>query len=302
MLAGAAAGELDLVVTTVDYASAVPPERAVAPLLSRLHAVYEDWLGLVLPPTLPLEVVMVDDAELYQAREKASGEIRHTSGFFEPQLRRVTVWRRGNDVEARSILVHEVSHFMLDVAGMSKIPAWLQEGMAVVGGTAMLDDEGVVWLVPDLEVTWVTGRPRPSASALIGLDPAVWAEIGPTPWRKPVYPYGGSLCAFLMQTDAGRRTLGELLASTAVSADPGRDALDAVERRYPGGLAALDQAWADWEPARIQLPIRATGSTSDGWGRCVDGSLVRLGSGATCSRWVAGPDGLMRYVEEAPLR
>jgi hypothetical protein len=298
-LATALAGELKLEVDTVDFTASENLERSIAPVLTRLHAMHEDWLGLALPSLVPLDVRIYANGERFGVKRHEKGdEVAERIGYFEPWHNRIHVWHRGDDEETKGVLQHEVTHYLTQAAGLSKVPPWLREGLAEVGASARLDERQLVWLEPlPGRMASLARRPRPRASALVGLDEATWDGLG----VAPQYAYGWALCAFFVESEAGRRTLSEILLVTASGSDPGGSALAAVERRYPGGVAAMDTDFAAWRPTRVQIPPRATGPTSDGWGRCPDGSLVRLDSDARCGRWLPGPDGVLRYVEEQPV-
>lgn len=298
----AAAGELDLDVTAEGFDLSVDTDRAVRRLLSRMHGAYESWLGLAFPPSLPMRVTLVQTEPAYRAHEaRAIGASGHSLGFFVSGANEVVIWRGQGDLGMRQTLVHEASHYLLAVAGVGRVPLWLNEGLAEVFEYAR-SDGNAVWLDADPDrVAWLKGREVPAASALIGGTPTYWKSLGPTPWSKAEYPYGGALCNFLLTSDPGRRTLGDLLLSTAVSHDPGADGLAAVGRSYPGGTSTLDAEFAAWlggAPGRIQLPIHSAGGQADGWVKCSDGTLIRVASGAKCGRWVPGPDGFSRFVEE----
>lgn len=294
------AGDLDLRLTAVDFDLSADTERSVERILTRMHDTDESWLGVVLPPVLPIQVDLVASEAAYRAREAEAGaKGGHTVGFFLPARSLAVVWRGQGDLEMRRTLVHEISHYLLVAGGLGGVPLYLQEGLAELFETATLDGNAV-WLVPDpATVGWVQGRPL-AASALIGRSKADWDAAANTPWGRAEYPYGWALCSFLLSTDPGRHTLSDLLASTAVSRDPGADGLAAVERTYPGGAVALDRDWRAWiaSPRRIQLPVSAGGGQAAGWVKCSDGRLIRPDAGYTCGRWVTGADGLQHYVED----
>ncbi|MEQ1565511.1 MAG: hypothetical protein ABMA64_07735 [Myxococcota bacterium] len=300
----ARAGQLELDVRAADFDLSAETERSISRLLTRMHATYESWLGVVLPPLLPVHVELVSKEADYRAREAAvMGGLRgHTVGFFVPARSQVVVWRGPGEADMRRTLVHETSHFLLSSAGLGRVPLWLNEGLSEVFETSTLDGNAV-WLIPDPNlVRWLGGGNLPAASTLLGWSRQDWdrAAAG-SPWGRAEYPYGWAVCAFLLSSEGGRALLGELLASTAVSADPAADALAAVERKYDGGAPALDRTFRAWfaaGPGRIQLPLRNDAGQAGGWVKCADGSLIRPDAGYRCGRWVKGDDGLMRYVED----
>lgn len=301
--AGAWAGELDLQLSAVDFDLSAETERSVDRLLTRMHDTYESWLGVVLPPVMQVQVDLVASEATYREREaEAMGtKTGHaTVGFFLPARNQAVVWRGQGDLEMRRTLVHETAHYLLVAGGLGGVPLYLHEGLAELFETSQLDGNAV-WLVPNPDtVGWITSRPVPAASTLIGRSKAEWDAAANTPWGRAEYPYGWALCAFLLSTDPGRHTLADLLASTAVSRDPGADGLAAVARTYPGGADALDRDWRAFvaAPKKIQLPMSGGGGQAEGWIKCSDGSLIRAGSGFTCGRWVTGSDGQQHYVKE----
>jgi hypothetical protein len=301
----AAAAELELELVAEGFDLSADTDRAVRRILSRMISADEVWLRVLLPPTLSVRVTLVQSEQRYREHEaRAVGRTGHTLGFFVPALSEATIWRGAGDETMRRTLVHEASHFLLAVGGMGRVPLWLNEGLAEVYESARVDGNAV-WLVPDpTMIGYVQGRPLPKASELVGGGPEVWTALGPTPWSRAEYPYGWALCAMLISTEAGRETLAELLSTTAMSAEPGKQALEVVQRTYPGGADGLERAWTTFVRgggATTQLPIRTSGGQAQGWGKCPDGTLVRMDSGARCGSWIAGPDGLMRYVEQAPV-
>lgn len=299
-LAAAALGaDLDLELVAEDFDLSADTERSLQRVLGRVAATWRS-LGAAVPPDLRLDVRLIASEEEYRRREaEAMGRRGHTVGFFSTVPPRATVWRGTGEAAMRATLVHETSHFLMTAAGLGGAPRWLHEGMAELFEGARLDGNAV-WLVPDPQmVDWVRGHPRP-ASALIGGDVAAWRSFGPTPWTLAEYPYGWAVCAFLMSSEPGKRTLSELLLRTAVSTDPAV-ARGAVEETWPGGAVALDREWMRWladGPGRVQLPIATDAGTSEGWIRCADGSLIRADSGLVCGRWVKGPDGFSRFAPD----
>ncbi|MEQ1508145.1 MAG: DUF1570 domain-containing protein, partial [Myxococcota bacterium] len=280
----------------------VDTERAVDRIVSRMHGTYESWLGIAFPSPLVVHATMVESEAAYHAREPAVlGRSGHTSGYFVGATGEVVVWRGRGDATMRATLVHETSHYLLATAGLGRVPLWLQEGLAEVFETATVDGNAV-YLVPNGDALgWIRGRSVPKASSLVGLDRQTWTALGATPWTRPEYPYGWALCAFLLSSDPGRRTLSDVLLSTAVSSDPGAAAIDAIGRSWPGGVDTFDQAFAAYSPGRIQLPIRSSSGQADGWAKCPDGSLIRPDLGAKCGGWVKGADGMSRWVEQRPV-
>lgn len=298
-LATASAAELELTLVADDFDLSADTDRAVRRILSRMVGVYTGWLGLALPSTLSVEVTLIQSEPRYRALERAAmGRTGHTLGFFRPSTNQAWVWRGQGDEGMKDTLVHETAHYLLSVAGAARGPRWLHEGLAECFEHARVDGNAV-WLEPDAQMlAWVRSHPAPAASDLVGGSETAWASLGSTPWQMPEYPYGWALVAFLLSSDPGRTALGDLILRTSV--DSGA-AVAVLEERWTGGAAGFDRDWRAWwqgTPARLQLPIATSGGHAEGWVRCSDGSLIRPDAGLKCGRWVAGPNGVMTYVED----
>ncbi len=102
-------------------------------------------------------------------------------------------------------IVHETSHYLLDVAG-ARVPLWLNEGLANTFGSAR-SEGNAVWLqsYPQM-VAWMQrhGSEVPTVQAMISAAPAEWACWDPTPMGSPHRGFGWALTAFLMSTEHGK--------------------------------------------------------------------------------------------------
>ncbi len=296
----APAAEADLAIVAEDFDLSADTDRALRRVLNRMFRTYQDVLGLTFPNPTPVHVRLVADRAEYDRRARALGLSKPTLGFFSPQLGEGVVWKNTSDSEMRGTIIHEASHYLLAVAGVGRVPLWMNEGLAETFETARASGNAVYLDPAPGMSSWLqrNGGSLPSLEVLLA-DPRAWSGLSATPVGGPEYGVGWSICAFLMSSAAGKRTLSEMLLR-AGSGDASGVA-SAVEETWTGGASSLDRAWRAWiaaGPSSIQLPIPSDAGAGDGWRKCANGTLIREGSGMTCGQWVAGPDGMMRWVEE----
>lgn len=299
MLLGVAlAGGLELDFEAADHDPDVAIRRSIQRVASRVHHLIRADLGLALPAEQRVAIRTVADRGRYEAEARALGLTRPTLGFFSTAIGKGVVWRDPNEAGFRGTLVHELTHYLLASAGAVRVPPWLQEGMAEVMESAVLDGNAV-WLRPDpRRVRWLQDHvdALPPVGVLLG-EPRAWERLPRSPSGAP-YDVGWSLCAFLLSSPEGKATLSEILVQTA-GGDPARAA--AAAAGYPRGLEGLDagyRAWLTSGPRATQLPVPLEGGVAPGWKACLDGSQVRLGTEQRCGRWVTGEDGWLRYEED----
>lgn len=258
----------------------------VIAVVGRMHAFYEDALGLNFGGDITLTITVIDSRETYLARARALGmaNAERTGGYFSSATGGV-VWRGADRGLAQGVLVHEISHELLARAGRH-VPLWLNEGLAeVVRGYQIQGN--AIWLVPEPHVLAQLQRGidgwRPTAKLVLTSTAATWAALGRTAGDRPDYDHGSMLVGFLLSTPEGTDTLRALLA---VSGRPltGNTALSVVEVTYPGGLARLESDWVGWwsrDPRPVQLPIRPGQASLAPQPGCA-GVLVRRGDVDEC--------------------
>lgn len=280
----ASAAELDFDISADDFVLTAETERGVRRLTDRMFTTYDDVLGLSFPARLQMSVRLVEDRTEYEKLAGALGRTGPTLGFFSTRTGKGVVWRQSDEAETRSTLVHEASHFLMVRGGATTAPRWLHEGMAMLFEGARLSGNAV-YLDPPPGIAGLMkalGARVPSAADLLR-DPSAFQRI-PAPGGAPPadYTVGWSLCAFLMQSDRGKRVLATLLRTP-----PGPRMVAVLDAEWPGGSAAFDRQWrASWaRPRTLQLPIRTAPTKTDGgWIRCDNGSLIRQGSGLQCPK------------------
>ncbi len=260
----------------------------VIAVVGRMHAFYEDSLGLQFGGDITLTITVIDDRATYLARARAAGapNADRTGGFFSPATGGV-VWRGADTGLAQGVLVHEISHELLSRAGRH-VPLWLNEGLAeVVRGYHIQGN--AIWLEPEPHVlaqlrNGIHGW-RPTARLVLTSDAATWASLGATAGQRPDYDHGSMLVGFLLSTPEGTDTLKALLAVSGRGLTA-NTTLGVVEVVYPGGLARMESDWTAWwskDTRPVQLPIRPGKATLAPQPTCA-GVLIRHGDVDECVR------------------
>lgn len=285
------AGELDLTVSFEGSAPSADLEYRVRGVLGRMHAWYDDVLGLDLPEVLPLRVRLISSRETYEGLAAQVGVGHSTLGFFSLRTGGV-VWRNPDEDELLRTLVHEASHFLANAGGAS-LPTWADEGLAEVFESFRIQGNAI-WLEPDRNVlAWLRAGAgaRVSADQLVAAGEADWVRLGNAPNAVgpggSKYGYGWSLACFLFGSEPGRRTLAAVARVPGGRRDP-EAVRAAVQGTWPGGLTALDAQWRAWwrgSPSAQQLPVRsATTVPAAPASACEGGILIRRGGTLTCER------------------
>ncbi|MBX2801996.1 MAG: DUF1570 domain-containing protein [Myxococcales bacterium] len=299
------AAEVDLKIVAEDFDLSVDTERGVRRTLTRMFHTYDDVLGLELPDPTRVTVRLVADRETYERRARSIGLTQPTLGFFSPRLGEGVVWRNTSTQEMRATVVHEASHFVMAVGGAGYAPMWVQEGMAELFEGARTSGNAIYLDPPPGMGAWLRAHADelPPVDRLIG-EQNVWVGLPSTPVGSAEYGVGWSICAFLMSSAAGKRTLAAIL-QTRRGGEAG--ALRAVNDHFPGGITRIDAAWRSWitSPLKsLQLPIATSATTAppnaldDRWIRCANGTLMAKGSGMTCGQWKADDKGVLRFVPD----
>jgi hypothetical protein len=284
----AAADDIRIRIVPLDGVPDVAFLDDVIAVVGRMHAFYEDSLGLQFGGDITLTITVIDDRATYLERARAAGapNADRSGGFFSRATGGV-VWRGADTGLAQGVLVHEISHELLSRAGR-RVPLWLNEGLAeVVRGYRIQGN--AIWLEPEPHVLAQLrngiGGWRPNARLVLTSDAATWASLGATAGQRPDYDHGSMLVGFLLSTPEGTDTLKALLAVSGRGLTA-NTTLGVVEVVYPGGLARLESDWVAWwskDPRPVQLPIRPGKATLAPQPTCA-GVLIRRGDADECVR------------------
>lgn len=248
----AVAAALQVAVQASGYDVNLPDQlqqRAVADALA-VERVMHDALGVEMPAGLDLRIVFVQSPQAYAALIKAP-ELAGSAGAYSTATKTIHVRMQRDDDANFFVLRHEIVHAIVHEA-IGDLPVALNEGLAEyfgryraagMGGQVDIGREGDAMIA--------AAPPRDGAAdALVDLLAPegegfyVAGENAAAGTRETRYRRAFALVALLMGSREGRATLSALLAEQARTPCAAVAAERSLDAGYPGGLAALANAWA----------------------------------------------------------
>jgi hypothetical protein len=251
-------------------------------VLSRTHGFYEHGLGVSYPEQVPLHVTVYGDRADYDAARTTAGAPSWAGGWFTVRAGKpeAHVWDHGSTDAMVGVFLHEAAHWLLRYAG--RPPRWLDEGLAQCFGHASVRGNLLTVEPPEHFLAVLKDAGPPSVSAIVG-STSGWEEL-PADRVGPLYVQGWALTAFLLSSEAGQRTLAEIVARTRRDGSASQ-AVAAVDDTWRGGMDGLQrdlERWLSNPPAAVPIPRyqRTPAPASDGmWTNCGDGRLVSAAIG-----------------------
>ncbi len=224
-------------------------QRAVADALA-VERVMHDALGVAVPAGLELRIVFVQSPQAYAALIKAP-ELAGSAGAYSTATKTIHVRMQGDDEANFFVLRHEIVHAIVHEA-IGNLPVALNEGLAEYFGRYRVAGMGGQVDVGREREAMITAAPTPedAADALVDLlapEGEGFYVVSGKPGegtREARYRRAFALVALLMGSGEGRKTLSALLAEQAHAPCVAIAAEHSLDTGYPGGLAALAQAWS----------------------------------------------------------
>jgi hypothetical protein len=218
-------------------------EGSISAGAKRSYEQWRDWLGDAALVRSHINIRFIGDGErFYRIYGKAPGDAWTATGFYRIQTNEALVLYTSPYREnALKTAFHEMSH-LITAWHLGLTPPWLNEGIAEhfetmrvswqgaefadnAGHRALLRDEG----------------PLPLAT-LLALSPRDWREQGPA--RQ--YASAWALIAFLLDSEAGRDTLQQLIRRAHAQRCAAPTDLAGMLDNYPGGRQTLEADWQRW--------------------------------------------------------
>jgi hypothetical protein len=185
-------------------------------------------------------------------RDHLARNIRYAvpwTGYYDPVKREIVV---GDGPDYRAVLIHEINHFVFDTA-FDDAPVWLREGLAEYFEAASASPEGLV--VADQPrhrrqlAEWLRTTRQPDLRQLLALNRSMWRDHE-LEGSQRVRALSWSVVDFLMSSPGGRKTLHEFMAT--LKDQRGLYSLEALNRTFPGGVAAFERQWLEHVEARTR--------------------------------------------------
>ena len=218
-------------------------QRAVADALGVQRAMH-DALGVAATPGLALHIVFVKSADAY-ARLIEEPALAQSAGAYSTARRTIFVRMQAQEEANFAILRHEITHALIhESVGYLSTP--VNEGLAEYFGRYRLAGlGGQVDVRVDRRALAGAADTGDGSAALVDLLAREGRDfyLAGDADRERMYLRAYALIALLMHSAEGRAALAAAIA--AQHADPCRPlpAESVLDRRYPGGLAALAAAW-----------------------------------------------------------
>lgn len=216
------------------------------PQLSSVYPADAAAVGRVLRTALGLPVRQIDvKLTLAPAGQALVGEGfsgGHLVGLYIHGQREIAVQEQASLASTRVVARHETSHAML-AALYGPTPPWINEGLAELAGAleqagqmrSIQVNLGHAQRLRFLATQYEAG----SLARLLTMDAPTWKSLPLTQTYAPAW----ALAHLLMESDAGRGVLKAVLAAQLETPCRAIDSVRIIDRYWPGGARALEQAW-----------------------------------------------------------
>ncbi|MES2607051.1 MAG: DUF4124 domain-containing protein [Pseudomonadota bacterium] len=227
-------------------------------LTNGIYRILSNMLGKERLRQVDLHVLLFPDANSYYryGQEAVGMDLRNTEGFYTPHNNQAVTYvlaDRGQTLEAAK---HESTHVI--AAGiLGSVPFWLNEGLAEYFAelevqaqfTQVRVNEDWLWLA---RTSIEEGYPA-NLKDFLALDASGWR----TDRQAHHYALGWALVYFMMGTEQGRSSLGQLLQIMADNYCEPLDANAKLDLVWPGGVNVLQQDFYAWlrDPAQKRLHV-----------------------------------------------
>ncbi len=219
-------------------------QRAVADALG-VQRVLRDTLGVGAMSGLTLRVVFVKSAQTY-ALLIGDQALASSAGAYSTANKTIFVRMQGSDESVFTVLRHEITHALVHES-IGNLPTPLNEGLAEYFGRYRVGGMGGQVDISANRAALIAAAPVVGTDALVDLlardGREFYVSSGTGMGREQRYLQAYALVALLMQSVEGRASLSAVLV--AEQADPCVPAAaeKILQQKYPGGLAALADAW-----------------------------------------------------------
>ena len=214
----------------------------------KIFTIYRQALGVSFDQRQDFRIVIYgSESEFRQYQQQVAPVLENASGFYNSSNNQITTWGMP-EPQLLALVTHEAIHAISASEGRW-IPTWLNEGLAeyfegmhVFGLSAEIHTHRY-WLRL-LKRAGYQSR-DPNLGRYLTVDHADWyrADGGD---GSLSYATSWSLVYFLMDSQQGRSLLEAILTRARMTPMPLTDSAGFIDRRWPGGLAALTREWQAW--------------------------------------------------------
>lgn len=209
-----------------------------------IDRVMRESLGVVGEPGLVLTIEFVAGADAWALRS-GNPAMPTSAGTYSTRDRTIHVRFQENDESNALILRHEITHALVHER-VGRLPTAINEGLASYFEHLTVQGMGAQFAIGEqLRSVTDVDLEQDGPEALVDL----LAREGPDfygPLQERNYLRAFALVAVMMDSGSGRAALGAVLAAQRQNPCQPVKAEVILDHGYPGGLAALARAWADW--------------------------------------------------------
>lgn len=237
-----------VIIEGVDYR--IPPSvrNHINVSVRKIFAIYEQALGVELNQEQDFRIVIYGtEAAFRQYQRQVAPVLENASGFYNGSTNQITTWGMP-EPQLLAVITHEASHAISASEGRW-IPTWLNEGLAEYFEGMRVSGLGAEVYT---QRYWLTRlktagyhQQDPQLQRYLTVDHEGWYQADGGDGALS-YATSWSLVFFLMDSDEGRELLKQVLNRARLTPMPLRDSAGYIARRWPGGLAALTEAWQQW--------------------------------------------------------
>ncbi len=241
---------LDYFDLSIDYRGKNTVPFLEGQISAQATSIYEIMANLVGSENVrhvPLNIVIFSDVASFRqyARTLAGDKVDNLDGLYSTRTNEAMTFTANDEVRTMEVIKHEATHVI--VRGIfGDLPVWLNEGLAEY--FAKLNIRG--------QLSEVTADNQAQQLALATLQsgyPARFTDflqLESDHWyddyQSNHYALAASLVYFMMDTDAGKQVVKELVHKMAQQYCQSLNSAVELGRLYPGGLNALEKEFYGW--------------------------------------------------------
>lgn len=218
-----------------------------------IDRVLRETLGIKGDPGLVLNIEFIASAKAWAARS-GSPAMLNAAGTYSTADRTIHI-RLQNDKESNFLILrHEITHALVHER-IGRLPTAINEGLAGYFEHIKVAGMGAQIALSEsrrsLASARIEGNGQDELIDLLAHEGVSFYAAG----REQRYLRAFGLVAMLMQTPAGRASLGAVLDAQRRHPCVPIEAERILDANYPGGLPAMALAWADWlnnPPSSVQ--------------------------------------------------
>jgi hypothetical protein len=222
-------------------------EGQIAAAAKRAYEQWRDWLGDEAVVRSHINVRFLGDkTQFREIYGKSGNDDWRPVGFYRIRSNEALIlYTPGYQPTALSTAFHEMSH-LVTAWHLGPTPPWLNEGLAEHFETMQVSQQSARFADNAYHMELLRSEGPVPLADIVSLSGKEWMARD----TERRYASAWSLIAFMLDTQAGQRTLKSVINQAyAQRCESGSD-LEQALASYPGGITALEKDWLTWLDAR----------------------------------------------------